>query len=192
MVEPEDLLCVVAVKMKGLDCDIRSSQIPLQQTPEVLKAVGVDFTVHILHRVVHGFVNERLLKTCVGYRLIGINLRTMFDGAKNLFLESVAANVWNDLRANLAALAVTQLMDKVFSPNAPMLAWTLRTSQSEQDEQRGYHRLYSGAMLGIRNPVTHEFDWVEDQEVALELLVFAQHLLRKAKSAQPDSQISTP
>jgi uncharacterized protein (TIGR02391 family) len=91
-----------------------------------------------------------------------------------------------------SVLSGTQLMDKVFSPNAPMLAWTLRTSQSEQDEQRGYHRLYSGAMLGIRNPVTHEFDWVEDQEVALELLVFAQHLLRKAKSAQPDSQISTP
>jgi uncharacterized protein (TIGR02391 family) len=91
-----------------------------------------------------------------------------------------------------SVLSGTQLMDKVFSPNAPMLSWTLRTSQSEQDEQRGYHRLYSGAMLGIRNPVTHEFDWVEDQEVALELLVFAQHLLRKAKSAQPDSQISTP
>jgi len=43
-------------------------------------------------------------------------------------------------------------------------------------------------MLGIRNPVTHEFNWVEDSEVALELLVFAQHLLRKAKLAK----LSTP
>jgi uncharacterized protein (TIGR02391 family) len=91
-----------------------------------------------------------------------------------------------------SALSGTQLMEKVFSPNAPLLAWTLRTNPSEQDEQRGYQRLYSGAMLGIRNPVTHEFDWVEDQEVALELLVFAQHLLRKAKSAQPDSELSIP
>jgi hypothetical protein len=55
---------------------------------------------------------------------------------------------------------------------------------SEQDEQKGYQRLYSGAMLGIRNPVTHEFNWVDDSDLALELLVFAQHLLRKAKSAQ--------
>ena len=44
--------------------------------------------------------------------------------------------------------------------------------------------LYAGAMLGIRNPTTHEFNWVEDEDVALELLVFAQHLLRKARSAK--------
>ena len=83
-------------------------------------------------------------------------------------------------------LSGTQLMDKIFSPNAPVLHWSDRHSQSEQDEQRGYHRLFSGAMLGIRNPVIHEFDWVEDQEIALELLVFAQHLIRKAKAAQLD------
>ncbi|MDR3510337.1 MAG: TIGR02391 family protein [Caulobacteraceae bacterium] len=46
-----------------------------------------------------------------------------------------------------------------------------------------YHRLFSGAMLGIRNPVTHEFNWVDSPDVALELLVFAQHLMRKAKAA---------
>jgi uncharacterized protein (TIGR02391 family) len=78
----------------------------------------------------------------------------------------------------------TQLMDHVFGPNAPTLYWTDRKTQSEIDEQRGYHRLYSGAMLGIRNPVIHEFNWVEDPELALELIVFAQHLLRKAKGAK--------
>lgn len=87
-------------------------------------------------------------------------------------------------------LSGTQLMDKVFSPSSPILHWTGRQSQSEQDEQRGYHRLFSGAMLGIRNPVTHEFDWVQDQEIALELLVFAQHLLRKAKAARTDRHSS--
>jgi uncharacterized protein (TIGR02391 family) len=76
------------------------------------------------------------------------------------------------------------LMDRVFGPNSPLLTWSDRKSSSQKDEQMGYHRLYSGAMLGIRNPVTHEFNWVEDQEVALELLVFAQHLLRKARAAK--------
>ena len=78
----------------------------------------------------------------------------------------------------------TQLMDLVFSPNEPILRWTELQTQSEIDEQRGYHRLYSGAMLGIRNPVTHEFNWVDDADVALELIVFAQHLLRKARAAR--------
>ena len=80
-------------------------------------------------------------------------------------------------------LSGAQLMDIVFSPNSPILSWTARATTSEQDEQKGYHRLFSGAMIGIRNPVTHEFNWIDDQEIALELLVFAQHLLRKAKAA---------
>ena len=82
-----------------------------------------------------------------------------------------------------AAATGTPLMELVFSPNDPVLHWSERKTQSEIDEQRGYHRLYSGAMLGIRNPVTHEFNWVDDPELALELIVFAQHLLRKAKVA---------
>jgi uncharacterized protein (TIGR02391 family) len=78
----------------------------------------------------------------------------------------------------------TSMMDLAFSPKNPRLYWTDRSTQSEKDEQSGYHRLFTGAMLGIRNPVTHEFNWVDDPDLALELLVFAQHLLRKAKAAK--------
>jgi uncharacterized protein (TIGR02391 family) len=80
-------------------------------------------------------------------------------------------------------LSGTSLMQKVFSANAPQLYWTERKTLSESDEQKGYMQLYSGAMLGIRNPVTHEFNWIDDPEIALELLTFAQHLLRKARGA---------
>jgi hypothetical protein len=48
--------------------------------------------------------------------------------------------------------------------------------------------VYSGAMLGIRNPVTHEFNWVDDAEGALELIVFAQHLLKRAKAAKLNTE----
>lgn len=78
----------------------------------------------------------------------------------------------------------TPLMEAAFSPSNPLMHWTDRKTTSQLDEQKGYQRLYSGAMLGIRNPVTHEFNWVEDPDLALELLVFAQHLLRKAKAAR--------
>ena len=81
-------------------------------------------------------------------------------------------------------LSGSKLMDDVFGPNNPKLIWSERKNTSQQDEQSGYHRLFSGAMLGIRNPVTHEFNWVEEPGLALELLVFAQHLLHKAKIAQ--------
>ena len=82
----------------------------------------------------------------------------------------------------------TSLMDQVFSPKDPTLVWSLRQSQSELDEHSGYHRLFSGAVLGIRNPCTHEFNWVDDADTALELLTLVQHLLRKAKA----SSVSIP
>src|SRR5260221_1196544 len=91
-----------------------------------------------------------------------------------------------------SAVSGTQLMEVVFNPTSPKLHWTERLSTSEQDEQKGYQRLFSGAMLGIRNPVTHEFNWVEDVDLALELLVFAQHLLRKAKTAQVTKSATSP
>ncbi len=78
----------------------------------------------------------------------------------------------------------TTLMEQVFSPNAPYLQWTGMKTTSEMDEQKGYHRLFAGAMLGIRNPTTHEFGWVDEPETAIELIMFAQHLLRKAKLAE--------
>jgi uncharacterized protein (TIGR02391 family) len=76
------------------------------------------------------------------------------------------------------------LMDQSFSPSRPILFWSNRTNQSEKDEQTGYHFMYKGAMMGIRNPVTHEINWVTEAGRALELISLAQHLIRKAKEAQ--------
>lgn len=87
-------------------------------------------------------------------------------------------------KSSIIGMSGTQLMQHVFSTTSPKLHWTDRKTASEQDEQKGYLQLYAGAMLGIRNPVTHEFGWVDDPLLSLELILFAQHLLRKAKAAQ--------
>ncbi len=89
------------------------------------------------------------------------------------FVQTKAGNI----------MSGTTLMDQVFSPKGPQLGWSKRESQSELDEHSGYHRIFSGAVMGIRNPCTHEFNWVEDASTALELLSLVQHLLRKAKAA---------
>lgn len=81
----------------------------------------------------------------------------------------------------------TTLMDQVFSPKNPRLAWSQRLGQSELDEHSGYHKIFAGAVQGIRNPCTHEFNWVEDPGTALELLSLVQHLFRKARAAQVQS-----
>lgn len=75
------------------------------------------------------------------------------------------------------------LMNNAFSPSKPKLAWSERTSPSEENEHKGYHLIFQGSFTGIRNPVTHEINWISDHQSALDAILVAQHLLRKAKSA---------
>ena len=113
--------------------------------------------------------------------------RDLFDsGHFNIAVHESFKAVDNFVRDKVADTKETgtTLMDNVFSPSNPRLVWSSRKTKSEQDVQKGYHRLFSGSMLGIRNPTSHEFDWVTEPEEALECIVFAQHLLKKAKLAR--------
>lgn len=87
-------------------------------------------------------------------------------------------------KTELSSKNGSALMENAFSPKKPKLIWSERKTTSEKNEQEGYQRLFAGAMLAIRNPTTHEFDWVDSPDLALELLVFAQHLMRKAKESR--------
>lgn len=71
------------------------------------------------------------------------------------------------------------LMKTVFSPNSPVLKLNSLQTRSERDEQLGYMEMYAGAITGIRNPRAHEHKLVDSPDVALELLVLANHLMRK-------------
>ena len=71
------------------------------------------------------------------------------------------------------------LMRTAFSPQKPKLRLNNLRTTSEKDEQRGYMDLYAGAMAGIRNPRAHEHELQDEPQVALELLVLANHLMRK-------------
>ena len=75
------------------------------------------------------------------------------------------------------------LMKTVFSANSPVLKLNNLESRSKRDEQQGYMEIFAGSMTGIRNPRAHEHGLVDDPEVALELLVLANHLMRKLDSA---------
>ena len=52
-------------------------------------------------------------------------------------------------------------------------------SSSKKDEQRGYMDIFAGVMAGIRNPRAHEHELEDEPEVALELIILANHLMRK-------------
>lgn len=96
-----------------------------------------------------------------------------------------AVDKFVEQKAGIAKSGVSG-MRAAFGHSKPILTRTDREKISEKDEQEGYEHMFAGAMLGIRNPTTHEFNWIQDANIAIELLVFAQHLLRKAKAARVD------
>jgi uncharacterized protein (TIGR02391 family) len=89
-------------------------------------------------------------------------------------------------------LSGTELMQLTFSTSKPLLSWTKRKTLSEQNEQKGYQFIYSGSFLGIRSPCTHAKEWIDDDQDALDVILLAQHLLRKAKTAALEKLAPTP
>lgn len=71
------------------------------------------------------------------------------------------------------------LMKEAFSANFPVLKLNNFLSDSEKNEQQGYMEMFAGTMTGIRNPRAHEHELDDEPEVALEMLVLANHLMRK-------------
>lgn len=76
------------------------------------------------------------------------------------------------------------LMKSVFSANAPKLKLSRLRTTSEKDEQLGYMEIYSGCMTGIRNPRAHAHRHKDTPDVTLELVVWANHLMRRARMAK--------
>ena len=75
------------------------------------------------------------------------------------------------------------LMRRVFSANSPILQLNSFQSDSDHNEQRGYMDIFAGVMTGIRNPRAHEHEIVDDPKIALEMLIIANHLMRKLEAS---------
>ncbi len=79
------------------------------------------------------------------------------------------------------------LMRQAFSVNSPTIKLSNLLTQSERDEQQGYMDIFAGAMTGIRNPRAHDHQLADEPEAALEMLLLANHLMRKLDGADVPS-----
>ena len=107
------------------------------------------------------------------------------DGHFMLAVEQAFKHVNKQVRmkSGLAGPDGADLMRKAFSANSPVLFLNAFQSDSDESEQRGYMDIFAGSMTGVRGPRAHEPDYIDSPETALELLVLANHLMRKLGSA---------
>lgn len=87
------------------------------------------------------------------------------------------------MRSGRSDLSGTQLMQMVFSPNAPILCFNDLQTETDRNEQTGMMFLYSGAMLALRNPRAHELIQ-DDPEKALEYIGFLSLLAKSLDRAE--------
>ena len=73
----------------------------------------------------------------------------------------------------------TKLMDEAFGGKEPRLRVSVHEGRSGEDEQAGFHAIFRGAMLGVRNPGAHELAVEQDPQEALEYLALASLLHRR-------------
>ncbi|NHA69907.1 TIGR02391 family protein [Phycicoccus flavus] len=75
-----------------------------------------------------------------------------------------------------------------FQKDCPLIDVAVHDGQSGRDEREGFHAIFRGVMLGIRNPRAHELFSSEDPQQALEYLGLASLLHRRLDAAEAKRQ----
>lgn len=94
-----------------------------------------------------------------------------------------ALNALVRMRSGRDDLDGTTLMQTVFSPNNPTLKFNALADQSDQEEQKGFMMLFTGAVAGLRNPRAHKLIQ-DDPERALEFIAFISLLAKLLDEAK--------
>ncbi len=77
----------------------------------------------------------------------------------------------------------TRLMDTVFSPNKPVLAFNDQQDESDKDEQQGMMFIYKGAFLAFRNPRAHKLV-DDDPQTAFGVIRFVDFLVKMLEKSK--------
>lgn len=111
--------------------------------------------------------------------LRSVTRKLFVDGHYARAVEEAYKCINNRVKARSGLSADGQdLMNQAFSINNPVLKLNALETASQRDEQLGYMLTLGGCMTGIRNPRAHEHQLWDLPNVALEMLAWANHLMR--------------
>src|SRR5438105_122813 len=85
--------------MERLNSNVGTTNAPLQQRPEVLKAVSMNLPINVLDRVIDYLVLVFILQSLITTKLIGIKSRASIDMLANHWLYGFPVPICDDLSA---------------------------------------------------------------------------------------------
>jgi len=127
-----------------------------------------------------------MFDTLVTESLLNKTTRQLFlDGHYALAVEEAYKCLNNVVKSRSKLTADgADLMRTAFSPKNPILKLNPLKTESQKNHQQGYMDIFAGCMTGIRNPRAHEHRYLDEPDVALEMLSLANHLLRLVQNAK--------
>jgi len=117
--------------------------------------------------------------------LINVTRKLFVDEHYARAVEEAYKCINNTVKAKSGLSADGQdLMNQALSSKNPVLKLNTLKTESERNEQLGYMHSLGGCMTGIRNPRAHEHQLWDSPNVALEMLAWANHLMRIINKAK--------
>ena len=137
------------------------------------KESAVDSEIRFwLERFDHSITDTGLIRVCRGL---------FRDGHYAVAVEKACTYLENMVaqKSGCADKYGADLMRTAFSPKRPMLQLNDLKTLSDKNEQEGYMHILEGVMIGIRNPRAHDWELEDGPNEALEMLAWANFLVRK-------------
>ena len=128
--------------------------------------------------------------------IISVSKNQFIDGyyaeaAENAFKEinSRVKKIYHILYPTSSIPDGKDVMNKVFTPNNPMLELCDRSTDSGQNIQLGFKEMFSGSMSALRNPKAHDNIQLTSDD-AMRQIIFASMLMYKIDDRLSYSHVS--
>lgn len=128
--------------------------------------------------------------------IISVSKNQFIDGyyaeaAENAFKEinSRVKKIYHILDPTSSIPDGKDVMNKVFTPNNPMLELCDRSTDSGQNIQLGFKEMFSGSMSALRNPKAHDNIQLTSDD-AMRQIIFASMLMYKIDDGLSYSHVS--
>ena len=111
--------------------------------------------------------------------------KKLFDnGHYNSATQNTYVLIENTVKeSNCSKETGLKLMMKVFNEKGPLIKLNALSTESEENEQKGFKFIFAGFATGIRNPRAHATDYPETIDQCLDHLSLASLLLRKLEAS---------